>query len=67
MCILMIISVVAWTHRGNGTLQHNWSYTAGLSGRELTRQLFKGICISFLGVTGFECKLIASIDDSLLN
>lgn len=57
MMSLFISAIVHWARQGSGTLATNWvggqpSSTLGEAGIGL--QIFQGICIGFLGVTGFE-------------
>lgn len=54
MVVLIIMSIIAWAKHGNATLQDNWN-TRPSSSAHVTRAIFNGICIAFLGVTGFEC------------
>ncbi len=55
MLTLSVAAVVTWAKRGNGQIQENWSL--GSSGsRHISAQIFNGVCIGMLGVTGFECE-----------
>ena len=51
MTILVIFSIVAWSKDGTSTLTANWEQRPSNIGRAI----FNGVCIGFLGVTGFEC------------
>ncbi|KAG8922084.1 hypothetical protein FRC02_012152 [Tulasnella sp. 418] len=53
MLILMVASVVAWAKTGSHVLASNWALRPQ-GAAEVARSIFNGICISFLGVTGFE-------------
>jgi amino acid transporter len=54
MVILMVFSGISWARLGSATLIANWQLrpTSSLS---ILRDIFNGICIGFLGVSGFEC------------
>ncbi|KAB5594854.1 Transcription-associated protein 1 [Ceratobasidium theobromae] len=54
MTILMIVSAVAWARAGMDVLRNNWELRPR-DGSEIARSIFNGVCIGFLGVTGFEC------------
>ena len=54
MVTLVIFSGISWARLGSGILMANWQ----LRPREplaILRDIFNGICIGFLGVSGFEC------------
>ncbi|KAF8606430.1 hypothetical protein BDV93DRAFT_594682 [Ceratobasidium sp. AG-I] len=54
MTALMIAAAVAWARNGMDVLRSNWELRpTGSSG--IARSIFNGVCIGFLGVTGFEC------------
>ena len=54
MVALMVASIVAWVRSGSiVVLTANWALLPS-NGAEIFRQLFFGICLAFLGVTGFE-------------
>jgi len=55
MLVLAVASVVAWGRVGNAQLHENWMAGQAASGREIVHQVFNGICIGMLGLTGFEC------------
>ena len=54
---LAIATIVAWASAGNLQLRENWvAGQAGLSSpAPILKQVFDGVCISMLGMTGFEC------------
>ncbi|KAJ7591514.1 amino acid permease-domain-containing protein [Mycena floridula] len=54
MVVLMIFGVISWVQNGSEVLKDNWKLrpTGGLP---VIRAIFDGICIGFLGLTGFEC------------
>jgi hypothetical protein len=57
MLVLMVASTVAWGREGNEQLSQNWSIgqkSCSSSGC-IVRQVFYGVCIGMLGLTGFEC------------
>lgn len=54
MTALFVASLIMWAHTGNDVLRANWELRPrGFA--PIARAIFYGICISFLGVTGFEC------------
>ncbi|KAF8128644.1 amino acid permease-domain-containing protein [Boletus edulis] len=54
---LAIASIFAWASVGTHQLRENWiAGQAGLSSfAPILKQVFNGVCISMLGMTGFEC------------
>ena len=54
MFALFVAGVVEWGRQGNATLFANWHAGQPQSSSEIAKQIFQGICIGFLGVTGFE-------------
>ena len=57
MAVLFVASVVAWAQRGNGQIRQNWEDGRhNLSSHGTARQIFDGVCIGVLGLTGFECQ-----------
>ena len=57
MSALFIASIVAWAKMGNSQIRDNWHRgTESSSTTPIPRQIFDGICIGMLGLTGFECK-----------
>jgi amino acid transporter len=53
MVVLMIFSVISWSHVGSGALLANWELRPRGT-QNILRDIFNGICIGFLGVSGFE-------------
>jgi len=51
MAILFTFSIAAWSKEGTSILAANWEQRPSNVGRAI----FNGVCIGFLGVTGFEC------------
>lgn len=57
MITLIVASVIAWGRGGMAQLSSNWTLGhVGLSPAGIARQVFNGICIGMLGLTGFECE-----------
>ncbi|KDQ14961.1 hypothetical protein BOTBODRAFT_65898 [Botryobasidium botryosum FD-172 SS1] len=54
MTALFLASIIAWAHTGSDILRANWSLRPQGT-VHILRAIFDGICIGFLGVTGFEC------------
>ncbi|CAE7052581.1 unnamed protein product [Rhizoctonia solani] len=54
MTALMVGAAVAWARAGMGILRDNWDLRP-TSGTGIAHSIFNGVCIGFLGVTGFEC------------
>ncbi|KAG8746440.1 hypothetical protein FRC11_012703, partial [Ceratobasidium sp. 423] len=54
MTALMIGAAIAWARTGMDVLRDNWELRPS-SGTGIARSIFDGVCIGFLGVTGFEC------------
>ncbi|KAH9057249.1 amino acid permease-domain-containing protein [Lactarius vividus] len=56
MAALAVMGVVHWaTHDPHSTiLKQNWALRPGTA-VETARAIFYGVCVAFLGVTGFEC------------
>ncbi|KAI9449880.1 amino acid permease-domain-containing protein [Russula earlei] len=56
MAALMVASIVHWATKDphSTILKQNWASRPGTS-LETVHALFYGVCIAFLGVTGFEC------------
>lgn len=57
MIALFIASIVAWSRSGNDMIRNNWSASTAPTSREVAHEIFNGICIGMLSLTGFECKL----------
>ena len=55
MLVLATASIVAWGRGGNAQLRDNWAAGQAISARNVAKQIFDGICIGMLGLTGFEC------------
>ena len=56
MAILIISGIVFWAKEGSGLLVENWNHAdLLLNGKSVARAIFDGICIGFVGLTGFEC------------
>lgn len=55
MLVLAVASVIAWGRAGNAQLRENWAAGQATSAAEVAHQIFDGICIGMLGLTGFEC------------
>jgi amino acid transporter len=57
MVMLIVASVIAWGRGGMAQLSSNWTLGhVGLSPAATARQVFNGVCIGMLGLTGFECE-----------
>ncbi|KAN0066600.1 hypothetical protein ACQY0O_000694 [Thecaphora frezii] len=61
MVALILAGAVAWARQGNALLAANWhlgigSLTAAGTGKGIARAIFDGICVAFVGLTGFECS-----------
>ncbi|GAA5888603.1 hypothetical protein JCM6882_009016 [Rhodosporidiobolus microsporus] len=54
LAVLIVSAVVHWGRHGNSTLFTNWHQNQLPSGSAIARAIYRGICIAFLGVTGFE-------------
>ncbi|KAH6906793.1 amino acid permease [Coprinopsis sp. MPI-PUGE-AT-0042] len=57
MVVLIITSIVHWSRMGNQQLKDNWAQSKQEQpdGASIARQIYYGICIGMLGLTGFEC------------
>ena len=60
MFALLFAACVAWARMGNETMTANWrlgiaELTSPNGGKGLARAIFDGICVAFVGLTGFEC------------
>lgn len=61
MIILIIASVIHWGGIGNSQLKANWNLgrvSTGTSTAIVSHQMYYGICLGMLGLTGFECALL---------
>ncbi|GAA6057615.1 hypothetical protein JCM3770_004995 [Rhodotorula araucariae] len=54
LAVLMLSAAVHWGQHGNTTLRSNWRAGQASSAGGIAKAVFQGICIAFLGVTGFE-------------
>ncbi|EGO26780.1 hypothetical protein SERLADRAFT_447894 [Serpula lacrymans var. lacrymans S7.9] len=55
MAVLLIASAVQWGRVGSSLLKENWASGQAPSSSAIARDIFNGICIGMLGLTGFEC------------
>ena len=56
MAVLIVAGIVFWARQGSAILSDNWhNADLLLNGKSVARALFDGICIGFVGLTGFEC------------
>ncbi len=61
MIMLIVAGIVAWIRSGNGLLHENWTIgmatlRAPSAGKGIARAIFDGVCVAFVGLTGFECS-----------
>ncbi len=61
MAMLLVAGTVAWIRSGNAVLADNWSIgmatlRAPGTGKGIARAIFDGVCVAFVGLTGFECS-----------
>lgn len=59
MFMLIVASCVHWGKTGNGQLRNNWQNARSADGtrtQTILRQIFYGVCLGMLGLTGFECQ-----------
>lgn len=61
MAMLIVAGIVTWIRSGNGLLRDNWMtgmaiIRAPTTGKGIARAIFDGICVAFVGLTGFECS-----------
>ncbi|GAA5879607.1 hypothetical protein JCM3774_004283 [Rhodotorula dairenensis] len=54
LAVLILCSIVHWGRHGNDMLKSNWEAGQLGSTAEVVKAIYLGICIAFLGVTGFE-------------
>ncbi|GAA5832315.1 hypothetical protein JCM11251_006406 [Rhodosporidiobolus azoricus] len=54
LSILLISAAIHWSRHGSSTLASNWSAGSLPTGASIAKAIYQGICIAFLGVTGFE-------------
>lgn len=58
MAVLFIASIIAWGKNGNAQIRQNWhDGRLNSPSHNTPREIFNGICIGVLGLTGFECAL----------
>lgn len=57
MIVLMIAAAVHWAHTGNEMLRDNWNAGKASSSSGVAHQIFNGVCLGVLGLTGFESSL----------
>ena len=57
MVVLMIAAAVHWGHTGNELLRENWNAGKASTSSGVARQIFNGVCLGVLGLTGFESQL----------
>lgn len=56
MIVLSVVGVTHWLRIGNSQLKENWLEHQAPSPGAIARQVYYGICLGMLGLTGFECK-----------
>lgn len=63
MLVLWTASAISWGRHGSQLLKDNWAAGQAGSSASIVHQIFNGICIGMLGLTGFECTpaYIASV------
>ncbi|KAL8293338.1 hypothetical protein RQP46_000039 [Phenoliferia psychrophenolica] len=54
MFALFIAGVVHWGRNGNAILRENWEAGQPGSATKIAKEIFYGVCLGFLGATGFE-------------
>lgn len=66
MLALFLAGIVSWSRNGNFILAQNWWEAQPTSQPSATilNQIFQGVCIGFLGVTGFESARSCFSDSS---
>jgi amino acid transporter len=53
-----VYSVISWAHIGQQQLRANWHPP---SAAQSIHDIFNGVCIGMLGLTGFECELLCCL------
>ncbi|KAL5497753.1 hypothetical protein ACEPAH_2684 [Sanghuangporus vaninii] len=53
---LTIAALVAWIRHGNSIIHSNWIEGQPGSSSGIAHQIFNGVCLGMLGMTGFECS-----------
>ena len=56
MIALIIAAFVAWFRHGNSIIHSNWTTRQPGSAAGIVHQIFDGVCLGMLGMTGFECE-----------
>ncbi|SGZ01980.1 BQ5605_C033g11178 [Microbotryum silenes-dioicae] len=54
LAMLALFGIVHWAKEGNGVLRSNWIEHQAVGAGQVVKQIFLGVCVAFLGVTGFE-------------
>ncbi|KAG6917339.1 hypothetical protein DXG01_002910 [Tephrocybe rancida] len=55
MLVLIISSCVYWGKTGSKQLMDNWHSGSAHSPSSVAHEIFNGVCLGMLGLTGFEC------------
>lgn len=55
MVALILAALVAWIRNGNSIIHENWTAEQHGNPAGMLRQIFNGVCLGMLGMTGFEC------------
>ncbi|KAF9238909.1 amino acid permease-domain-containing protein [Melanogaster broomeanus] len=57
MVVLIVASITSWASVGSAQLRENWvtGQVGPASPAYILKQVFNGVCIGMLGLTGFEC------------
>ncbi|KAF9230840.1 amino acid permease-domain-containing protein [Melanogaster broomeanus] len=57
MVVLIVASITSWASVGSAQLRENWvtGQVGPASLAYILKQVFNGVCIGMLGLTGFEC------------
>lgn len=58
MVVLIIVASIHWHEIGIQQLTDNWNLwrtTSRTSSSGIAKQIYYGICLGMLGLTGFEC------------
>lgn len=56
MTILIIAGFMHWAKLGNAQITRNWHDGKASSAAEIAKNIFNGVCLGMLGLTGFECR-----------
>ncbi|KAH8112836.1 amino acid permease-domain-containing protein [Phellopilus nigrolimitatus] len=56
MVALTLAALVAWIRDGNDIVHENWTSGQPGSPSGILRQVFNGVCLGMIGMTGFECS-----------